>query len=363
MNGLVGEELELQRRFGGIAEFAQAIAAGLGGFIRGAKQCACDAEGVTAERVANFKEAIAEGDLAEFGLRVGDGLESTIGLGVGGIGSQPGTEGFFGGGLASHQDGIVEPCMAAVAGFAAVLVSEQLVLGAARVFLTAAAPGMEKHLKAFEAGQRVGELNIAKIFQLGHRHEAARTAGVAGDKCQLALGRAIPAPLEVVGDLDRLVVLVNSEQAKIEVETGILKIVGIASEEGDLLFGREGQADIGVTFESVEMVLSTLIQRHHVAAQACLVEGFFFDFRDDLPAGSEGVLGTHAGRHGGVHPGRHVGDGLENIEFQVHAFQLLGGGSRVESVAQVVLFLAAELLDRVGADMVVGNDEAVLGDE
>ena len=67
--------------------------------------------------------------------------------------------------------------------------------------------------------------------------------------------RAVLAPLQVVLDLGRLVVLVDAEEADVEVVARILEVVRVAAEEGDLLLRGEDQADVGVLLEAVEVVL------------------------------------------------------------------------------------------------------------
>ena len=69
---------------------------------------------------------------------------------------------------------------------------------------------------------------------------------MAGDEDQLVVRDAVLAPLQIVLDLGRLVVLVDAEEADVEVEARVLEVVRVAAEEGDLLLGREDEADVGV---------------------------------------------------------------------------------------------------------------------
>ena len=129
------------------------------------------------------------------------------------------------------------------------------------------------------------------------------------------------------------------------------------------MFGREDEADIGVFFETVEVVLPTLIQRDHVAAQTGLVERFLFDFRSHGAPGEKGLLGCHFRFDCGVDAAGDVFDAHEHVEFEVEASFLLRGRPGVEALTQIIVILVAELLQGVGADMMVGNDQAVLGHE
>ena len=80
--------------------------------------------------------------------------------------------------------------------------------------------------------------------------------------------RAGLAPLQVVLDLGRLAVLVDAEEADVEVVARILEVVRIAAEEGDLLLRGEDQAHVGVLLEAIEVILAALVERDDVAAQA-----------------------------------------------------------------------------------------------
>ena len=85
------------------------------------------------------------------------------------------------------------------------------------------------------------------------------------------------APLQIVLELGRLAVLVDAEEADVEIVARILEVVRVAAEEGDVLLRREDQPHVGVLLVAVEMVLPALVERDHVAAQPGLVERFLFD--------------------------------------------------------------------------------------
>ena len=50
---------------------------------------------------------------------------------------------------------------------------------------------------------------------------------------------------------------------------------------------------------------------------------------------------------------------LEHVQFQVEAFDFLGGRARVKAVAEIILLAGAQFLQGVGADVMVGNEQAV----
>ena len=79
--------------------------------------------------------------------------------------------------------------------------------------------------------------------------------------------------------------------------------------------------------------------------------------------GEKGLLGGHLRFDGGVDAVANVFDAHEHVQFEVQAPFLLVAGPGVKAVAQIIVILVAELLQGVGADMVVGNDEAVFGNE
>ena len=93
--------------------------------------------------------------------------------------------------------------------------------------------------------------------------------------------------------LRRLAVLVGPEQAHVEIEAGKLEVVGIAAEEGDLAFGSEDEADVGVLLRPVEVIGAALEERDDVASQAGLLERLLLDRRHRLAAGGEGVVSRH----------------------------------------------------------------------
>ena len=120
--------------------------------------------------------------------------------------------------------------------------------------------------------QRVGQSAVAYVFEFSDSEKPAGAPGMAGDEDQLVFLRARRAPLEVMLDFGRLAVFINAEQADVQIEPGIFKVVRVAPVKRDLLFRREDEAHVGVFLETVEVILATLIQRDHVAAEAGFVE-------------------------------------------------------------------------------------------
>ena len=123
--------------------------------------------------------------------------------------------------------------------------------------------------------------------------------------------------------------------------------------------GGEDEADIGVTLEAVEVVGAALVKGDDIAAEAGFLAGFFLDLGDDLAAGESGVGAGERRGDGGVDAGGDILDGLEDVDLEIVGLDLIGGGLGVETVAEVIFVLRPHLLEGVGADMVVGDHQAV----
>ena len=194
---------------------------------------------------------------------------------------------------------------------------------------------------------------------MGHGVQAIGLARVTGDEDQLAVGRPARRPLQVVLDLGRLAVLINAEEADVEVIAGIFEIVRIAAEEGDVLFGREDQADVGVFLVAIEMVLTAVVKRDDIAPQARLLRRFLLDGVHDRAAGLFRLGQRATLGNGRVDPLGDVFDAHQHVQFKVDALHLLVLRLGVESFGQIVLVLAAELLQGVGADVVIRQHQPV----
>jgi len=161
----------------------------------------------------------------------------------------------------------------------------------------------------------------------------------------------------------RLAILVGAKKADVEVVPGKLEVVGVAAEEGDLLLGRKHQPHVGVFAGPVEMVGAPLVERDDVAAQSAGRQRFLLDLGHHAASGSGRLVRRHVPLHRRLHAAGHVLDRHEDVEFEVVALELVGTRGRGEPVAHVIVPLVPEFGDGIGADMVVGEHEAVGGDE
>src|SRR5713101_5489937 len=164
-------------------------------------------------------------------------------------------------------------------------------------------------------------------------------------------------------DLRRLAVFVGAEEADIEIEARIFEIVRIATEESNLLLRREDKTNIGVALEAIKVIKAALVEGDNVAAQTGFVLGLFFDLGHDGAAGPESLFVGKAGLDGGIHAGGHILDAHEDIQLEVFGGDFLFESAGHEAVLEVIVLLAADLLQGVGADVMIGHDEAVLGYE
>jgi hypothetical protein len=111
------------------------------------------------------------------------------------------------------------------------------------------------------------------------------------------------------------------------------------------------------------VITAALIERDHVAALAGFVLRLFLDLRHDGATSFEGFLIGSAGLDRGVHARGHVLNAHEHVQFEVWCFDFLGECLCVESFLEVIVLLRAHLLQRVRADVVVGENQSVCGDE
>ncbi len=89
-------------------------------------------------------------------------------------------------------------------------------------------------------------LHIAQKIQIRHREPASRTAGMPGDKDEVAVLDPAGRPLEVVVKMCGLVVFIDSEKRDVQVVAGIGEIIGIPAKERDVKFRSKNETHIGV---------------------------------------------------------------------------------------------------------------------
>jgi len=130
----------------------------------------------------------------------------------------------------------------------------QLCRRPAGVLGAAVAPRLQRHFAAAHQVEEGRVLQVAGQFQVGHRVEAARAAGVAADEHQLVGIRPVRTPGEVMRRLGGFVVLVDAEKGHVEAVARVLEVIRIAAEVGDVAFGSEDEPDVGVFLVAIKVV-------------------------------------------------------------------------------------------------------------
>ena len=222
----------------------------------------------------------------------------------------------------------------------------------------AASCAWRRHAQPSRLGRAVSRMNLRWSTVL------SRCVRPGWPKTKARSPSAAPLPqAQVVLGMQGLSVLVNAEEADVQVEAGVLEVVGVAAEEGDRLLRGEDQPHVGVTPGLVEVVAGAVVERDDPAVQAGAVLRLLLDGEDGLAAGGVRVGGGRAGADGGVDPVRHVLRRPQHLQFQVRALQLGLARGGVEAVLAQIAAGRAQVGQRAAADVVVGEDQAVARDE
>ena len=205
---------------------------------------------------------------------------------------------------------------------------------------------------------------VAHVGELADGQLPVGFPGMAADESQFAIARAFRIPFQKMLDLGRLAVFVSAENADIEIVARILEVIGIAAVKGHLLLGREDDPHIVVAFVAIQMVNAALVKRDDIGAQPGLVLALLFNRGDGGVARVGRLIARHSRLHARCSP-RSVTSSIDMSTFSSRSVALISSGLRlrVETVAHVIVFLAADFLERVGADVMIGDDETVRGNE
>src|SRR5438309_5280977 len=160
-----------------------------------------------------------------------------------------------------------------------------------------------------------------------------------------------------------LAVLVYAKECDIQVITGKLKVIRIAAKKGHLKFRCKNQPHVGALFETIKVIESSGVERDYVAADAGSGGTIFFDAGHGCLAGLRGGSVVHAEMDGGIDFVSDVGDLLDDIQFQAGAAQLVFGARSIEGGAEKVLAGMRESLQAILRQMVIGDGQAIGGDE
>ena len=163
--------------------------------------------------------------------------------------------------------------------------------------------------------------------------------------------------------MGRLAVLVNPEETDIEIVARILEVIRVAAIKGRLLLGRKNKADIGVSLVTIKLIRAAFVKGDDVAAQPGLVFRFFLDLRDDRAPRLQGRVRIHRGFDRSVDPLGNIFDGVEDVELEIERALFFRLSFGVETLLQVVVFGAAQLLQSVGADVMIRDRQTIGGNE
>lgn len=202
--------------------------------------------------------------------------------------------------LQLHEGRVLQAGQAPITCLSAIGDAEEKILGLSFIFLATTAVNGEHDFEAIEPLHDEGIADVSQIFEFRHGVEVVRVARVAGHEDEFVFLRAVFTPLQVMLNFRRLAVLVNTEEAAIEVLPRVSKVVRVAAVKGDLLFRGEDETNVGVAFEAVEVILAALVERDHVAAKAGRFFRVGFDLGDHAAASLERLLGLHLGLHDGL---------------------------------------------------------------
>ncbi len=115
--------------------------------------------------------------------------------------------------------------------------AEQLIEPSASVLLAPRAEGAQDDFAAEELIEPPRQDRVANELKMIDGVEPVGVSRMPGDEHQLIVVNTLRRPFQIMLDLRRLAVFVDAEQAEIEIEPRIFKIVRIAAKEGDRLLG------------------------------------------------------------------------------------------------------------------------------
>ena len=260
------------------------------------------------------------------------------------VGRHLGPELGFIGSLGIHHALVLQTLFATIVRFQRIFQAENLAHGTPRGLRTGGRIFLQSVDAAMQQPQSPGFVQIALRFELRQRVQPLRGSGMAGNEHQLAIGRALRIPLEIVLAADGLPVLIHAKQREVQVIPRIREVVRIAAKERDLLLRRENDPNIGVFLVAIQPVFSALIQRDHVGTEAGLFQTFAFDRGDHVLALGEFLLGVASSLESILHASRHVLHRDQDVHFEIGRFNLFFRCACVEARFDVIVFRCRILL-------------------
>ena len=103
-----------------------------------------------------------------------------------------------------------------------------------------------------------------------------------------------------------LTILVDAEDADIEIVARIFEIIRIAPEKRHGLFWRKNDAHIVVTFVAIKVISAALIKRDHIRAQSGFLLALFFNCGNRSVACAVRCGGRHVRFDGALYARGHI---------------------------------------------------------
>ena len=209
-----------------------------------------------------------------------------------------------------------------------------------------------------------GSYRSRSSFELRQRVQPLRGSGMAGNKHQLAVGRALRIPLQIVRLSMGLPFSYTRNSAIVQVVAGIGEVIGIAAKECDLLFRREHDPHVRVFLVAIQPVFAALIQRDHVGAEAGFVQAFALDRRRSRPCAWR-IPAPLCAFPSAASCTRAVTSSMETRTFTSRSGDFISsrGSARVEPDLDVVVFGRRILLQLPPRDVMVGQQQPGGADE
>lgn len=244
-----------------------------------------------------------------------------------------------------------------------VLQAAQGRLGLARLLRALRRPRLVRGDAHLLEPQAHGPLDVARRLELGHGEKAARAARVPSHEDEVVFLRTFRAPAQPVLGVQRLAVLVDSEEREVQFVAREGEVVGVAAEGCDGLLGRAHQAHVIEGAVAVQPVLAALVELDRFGLEPGFLRGPLLEPRERRPALHVARLDRRFRVHRGVHRVGHVLHRPQHLELEVGALHLLGARAREEPVAHVVVLRRGHLEELPAGHVVVRQHEPVRRDE
>ena len=179
---------------------------------------------------------------------------------------------------------------------------------------------------------------IAQILQGIDRVDPLRATWVSTDENQLSVTDGFVTPTQEVLELGWFTVFIDTHDGRIHAEPGILEVIRITAKESGGSLWCPDQTHVGVFLVSIQMRLSTTVERHNITSQAGLFCRLLFDLGDDCAALCGSLFGIVFAGDCCVDAIGDIVDGDQLIELQIGSLQFVADRFGKETVFDQVSF-------------------------